>query len=110
MPSAINGIRLGRDGGSGCHHLSTAGPRRPRWQLKRFGAASLADVFQQARVPGSSSQHKVVAGPISGGSLARTLNPYDRLKVALQAGPLEATWGSRRKNDFEAISNLTKSH
>jgi hypothetical protein len=87
-------------------HLSTAGPPRPRWQLKRFGAATLADVFEQARLPGSSSRNTTAARPrpISGGSPARTHNPYDRLKVALQTGRLQATWGSRRESGFEAIS------
>jgi hypothetical protein len=82
----------------------SAGPPRPRWQLKEFGPATLADVFEQARLPASSSQRKTATRSLSGGSPARTHNPYDRLKATLQTGRLQATWGSRRERDFEAIS------
>ena len=82
----------------------SAGPPGPRWKLKIFGKATLADVFEQARLPGSSSQQKMASRSLSGGSPARMHNPYDRLKLALQTGLLEATWGSRRETGFQAIS------
>jgi hypothetical protein len=82
----------------------SAGPPRRRWQLKKFGPATLAEVFEQARLPVSSSQRKTASRLLSGGSPARTRNPYDRLKAALQTGRLQATSGSRRESDFEAIS------
>ena len=81
----------------------SAGPRRPTWKLIKFGPATLADVFEQARLPGKSSQRKTATQSRSNDSPARTHNPYDRLKVALQTGVLKATWGTRRNGDFEDI-------
>ena len=51
-----------------------AAPHGPRWKLKNFGNASLAEVFGQAGLSGGSSQRKTAGRRLAGGSSVRTHN------------------------------------
>ncbi len=83
------------------HKSMGAGSKGPRWKLKRFGRANLAEVFSQAHLPGDVQSGKATA--LSSVAPDHIHTPYSRLKEAMQSGHLRATWGKRGSDDFKEL-------
>jgi hypothetical protein len=78
-------------------------PRRPvphsrnRWQLKRMGPATLADVFSQAGFEKQIARTPPVRDSDALGANSLTDNPYDRMRLVLERGWL----GARRSAECD---------
>ena len=78
-----------------------AGSKGPRWELKRFERATLAEVFSQARLRRDAQTGKATA--LWSVLSDRIHTPCSRLKDALKYGDLRASWGKRGSGDFEEL-------